>query len=271
MTSVIILQYNNHHLTIEAIESFRKYHSDDTEIILVDNGSTDANWSEGLTNISNLKLIRLETNLGFGAANNIAAKKAVGDILLLLNNDTITTSSFIDRIEKEFRNDSSIGIIGPRIYNRDGSLQLSYGRFPSILVEVIDKIIYRLVDKKNKPVSSYLMKRYSKRKFTDWVTGAALFIRKDLFLSINGFDESFFMYFEDKELCKRVKDSGKKVAYIPDVSLIHLRGGSADGPKKKFLELKYRESQRLYYAKHRNRFEQLLLSVYLKLTGKEVA
>jgi N-acetylglucosaminyl-diphospho-decaprenol L-rhamnosyltransferase len=254
---------------MDAIESFRKFHSGNYEIILVDNGSTEAGWMEKLKNIPNLNLICLEKNLGFGPANNIAAKVAKGGILMLLNNDTITTSPFLTEIEREFKIDPSLGIIGPRIFNSDGSQQLSYGKFPSIMIEIRDKIIYRLVDNKNKLAMNYFNRRYSKRKFTDWVTGAALFIKKDLFIEVGGFDESFFMYFEDKELCKRVKDSGKKIAFIPDVSLIHLRGGSADGPKKNFLEMKYRESQCLYYEKHRAKFEQQILRLYLKLSGKE--
>ena len=79
------------------------------------------------------------------------------------------------------------------------------------------------------------------------------------------------MYFEDKELCKRTKDFGNKVLFYPSVSLIHLRGASAEGPKKKFLDMKYRESQIIYYRKHRNKVEQALLNIYLKLTGKSIA
>lgn len=271
MISVIILQYNNFHYTKEAIESFRKFHPDVHEIILVDNGSTDPGWKDSINHLTDLKLIRLENNLGFGPANNVAAKIATGDILLFLNNDTVTSGSYLKEIENEFVNNPEIGIIGPRIYNPDGSLQLSFGKFPSIKVELVDKVLYRLIDKKNKTAIKYFEKKYSVKQFTRWVTGAALFIRKNLFLSLDGFDESFFMYFEDKELCKRVSDSGHKILYFPEVSLIHLRGGSATGPKKKFLDLMYRKSQVYYYSKHRNNFEQILLKLYLKISGKEIA
>ena len=270
MISVIILQYNNFHFTKEAIESFRKYHHSEHEIILVDNGSTDSGWENSISHIQNIKLIRLESNLGFGPANNLAAKKAAGDILLFLNNDTVTTESYLEEIEKEFTNNPGIGIIGPKILNPDKSLQLSFGNFPTLMVELVDKILYRLVDKKSKTITGYFEKKYSAKQFAQWVTGAALFIKKDLFLSINGFDESFFMYFEDKELCKRVSDSGYKIMYFPAVSLIHLRGGSAAGPKKKFLDQMYRKSQIYYYTKHNSKFEQIVLRLYLKISGKKI-
>jgi GT2 family glycosyltransferase len=268
MISVIIIQYNNSRLTHTAIESFRKYHSCNYEIILVDNGSTEPNAVEFAKNIPNLKLICLDTNLGFGRANNLAVHKSLGDVLLFLNNDTITTSDFISKIETEFYNDSSIGIIGPKLCNSDGSLQLSHGKLPSIFIECADKVIYSLVDKKNKLVTNYLKPQYEKKTSTEWVTGAALFIKKKLFQELNGFDESFFMYFEDKDLCKRVIDSGGRVVFFPESSLIHLRGASLNEPNRKFLNKKYRESQMLYYRKHKTKFEQMLLKAYLKISGK---
>ncbi|MFA5806509.1 MAG: glycosyltransferase, partial [Melioribacteraceae bacterium] len=99
MISVIIVQYNNSLLTHSAIVSFRKYHTCNYEIILVDNGSTEPNAVEFAKDIPNLKLICLDKNIGFGKANNLAVQKSLGDILLFLNNDTVTTSEFISKIE----------------------------------------------------------------------------------------------------------------------------------------------------------------------------
>lgn len=268
MISVIIVQYNNSRLTYTAIESFRKFHKGNYEIILVDNGSTEPDAVEFAKDIPGLKLICLDTNLGFGKANNLAAQKSSGDILLFLNNDTVTTSEFLHKIEEEFSSDSSIGIIGPKLFNSDGSLQLSYGKLPSLFVEFTDKLFYSMVDKKNKLALNYLKNRYLEKECTGWVTGAALFIRKNLFSDLNGFDESFFMYFEDKELCKRVIDSGNKVVFSPESSLIHLRGASLNDPNREFLDKKYRESQLIYYKKHKTKLEQILLNSYLRISGK---
>lgn len=268
MVSVIIIQYNNSHLTKNAIESFLKYHKDNFEIILIDNNSTEPGAIDFVKEFPDLKLISTKKNLGFGAANNLAVEKSSGDILLFLNNDVIITSEFIKKIEEKFCEDSSIGIIGPKLLNQDESLQLSCGKLPSILREFGDKILYAAVDKKNKPALSYIEKIFSKEEEAGWVTGAALFMTRKLFLELNGFDDSFFMYFEDKDLCARTVARGKKVLYFPESSLIHLKGGSFNGPNQKFLLQKYRESQIIYYKKHKSKFQQNILKLYLRLSGK---
>lgn len=268
MTSVIIIQYNNSHLTRNAVESFRRYHKESYEIILVDNGSVEPNAVEFVKDYPDVQLICCNKNLGFGTANNLAVQKSAGNILFFLNNDTVTTSEFLSKIEKEFYNDDSIGIIGPKLLSSDGSLQLSSGKLPSIFIEFWDKLLYSAVDKKNKLALNYIQKKYIKKEAAGWVTGAALFITKKLFMELDGFDESFFMYFEDKDLCRRANDSGKKTIYFPETSLIHLRGASFEGPNKEFLNKKYRESQLIYYRKHRTKLEQIFVKAYLKISGK---
>lgn len=268
MISIIIIQHNNSQLTRNAIESLLKYHKDNIEIILVDNNSTEAGAIEFIKDFPDIKLVLNKKNIGFGAANNLAVKESNSEILLFLNNDVIITSEFLSKIEQKFNYDPQIGIIGPKLLNGDGSVQLSMGRLPSIPVEFFDKFLYSAVNKKSKHVLSYINKEYSKEKQTFWVTGAALFIRRNLFLNLEGFDEKFFMYFEDKDLCARLIANGFKVIYFPESSLIHLRGSSFGNSNKDFLNQKYRESQLIYYQKHRSKIEQAILKKYLKLSGK---
>jgi hypothetical protein len=267
MVSVIIIQYNNSHLTINAIESLLKYHNN-IEIILVDNNSTEPGAIRFIKEFPDLKVIHCDKNLGFGAANNLAVQKSSGDILLFLNNDIIVISEFIKKIEDEFHRDFSIGIIGPKLLNQDESVQLSCGKLPSIYTELLDKILYAAVDKKKSLALNYSERKSIKKEEKEWVTGAALFITRKIFLELNGFDESFFMYFEDKDLCARVLKEGKKVLFFPESFLIHLRGGSFNKENQKFLIQKYRQSQILYYQKHNSKLQQRLLKIYLKLSGK---
>lgn len=268
MISVIMIQHNNSSLTRDAIESFLKYHKNNFEIILVDNNSTEPEAIKFTKEFPDLTVIRSEKNLGFGAANNLAAQKSLGDILLFINNDVIITTEFLKKIEEEFYKNPTIGIIGPKLLNKDKSLQLSCGKLPSISMEFFDKILYSAVDKKNRLALNFINRKYLRKKQKGWVTGAALFIRKKLFLELSGFDESFFMYFEDKDLCARAAAKGMKVLYFPESSLIHLRGGSFNGSNQKFLVQKYRESQLYYYQKHKSKLEQIILMKYLKLFGK---
>ncbi len=197
-------------------------------------------------------------------------KKAKGDILLFLNNDTITTTDFVSRVLREFGEDPLLGIAGPRLLNADGSFQLSGGDLPTFAVEIRDKLLHGLVDRKLGPALNFAERQSIKKRNAEWVTGAALFIRADLFGRLGGFDERFFMFFEDKDLCLRARDAGYSVRYIAEASLIHLRGGSSGGVSDK-IRTAYRESQRAYYEKHRPRHERLLLRMYLKTIGWETS
>ena len=117
------------------------------------------------------------------------------------------------------------------------------------------------------------MQKRMERKFRSrcdvgWVTGAALFIRRDVYQRLGGFDDNLFMFFEDKDLCFRVRQSGLRVAYDPSISLIHLKGGSSGGDSSAFVRTKYRESQRRYYEKNLPAFDRKMLSLYHFLIGE---
>ncbi|MHC1738750.1 MAG: glycosyltransferase family 2 protein [Ignavibacteriaceae bacterium] len=269
MTSVIIVQYNNFNLTREAIGSFIRHHgTEGYEIILADNGSKNFDKAEFQTLFPGIVILDLKENAGFGKANNMASKIAVGDILFFLNNDTVTEREFLSKVEDKFRKNREIGIIGPRLVNRDLTYQLSHGKLPTFIREFTDKIIYYFFEKKWKSAVKYFTSRYEKEQVTEWVTGAALFIKKELFVKVGGFDEKIFMYFEDKELCKKTRALKWKILYLPEVSLVHLRGGSSKGDHSSFTDQEYRKSQVYYYEKHRNSVEKVLLKLFLKFTGK---
>jgi len=261
IVSIILVQHNQSRLTREAIDSLRSHYRGPHEIIVVDNGSTDPGPLPG-----GILLLRNEENLGFGAANNRAAQNAQGEVLLFLNNDTLTTMDFVTPALNELLRDPRVGIVGPKILNADGTLQLSNGPLPSLRVEMTDKILYRLVGKKWDPAIRYAA-RVRTRSETEWVTGAALFIRSDVFRELGGFDERFFMFFEDKDLCARARLRGYVVRFVPGAEVIHLRGGSS-GERRDWIERIYRESQFRYYEKHRPAVERILLRMYLAAVGK---
>lgn len=267
MLSVILVQYNNAGLTKRAIESFTEMISVPSEIILVDNGSTEADATRVFRDMPNVHLIINKENLGFGKANNLAARRAKGDILLFLNNDTITSMDFVSPILREFGSDPLLGAVGPRVLNNDGSFQLSGGDLPTFAVEICDKVLYGLVDQKVGAAVRYAERRSLRKRKVGWVTGAALFVRAGLFKQLGGFDERFFMFFEDKDLCLRIGEAGYDVRMMPEVSVVHLRGASGAGVSDRIQHI-YRQSQKAYYEKHRTGLERLLLRAYLQLTGE---
>lgn len=266
--SVIIVQYNNVHLTIQAIRSFRSHCGTDHQIIVVDNDSSDPSARNLESELPGVVILRNSNNEGFSKGNNIGAKHAKGDILLFLNNDTITTSDFVTPVLELFSRNLNVGIAGPRLLNEDGSFQLSCGRLPSFRRELSDKMLYGLVEKKNRLALRYAEQQTLNNRNVEWITGAALFIRREVFQRLGGFDEKMFMFFEDKDLCLRALRASNDVRFVPEASLIHLRGASSVEETKSSVQRFYRRSQLHYYAKHRPLFERWLLRLYLKLIKK---
>ncbi len=259
--SVILLQYGGSAMTLSAIETFRTHCHLEHELLLVDNGSRNHADRDAASRIGNLRFLALEENVGFGAANNRAAAEASGEILLFLNNDTVTEDDFVSAVLGEF-DDPSVGIVGPCIVSGDGSPQLSCGPLPSITQEAIDRFFYRQVDRGTVAGKRYAERRSARRAPVGWVSGAAIFVRADLFRALHGFDESIFLYFEDKDLCARAWRAGSQVIFQPAGSVVHLRGGSSETKSREEIRAIYRASQRIYYAKHRSRLEQWLLRLY---------
>ena len=267
MVSVILLQFNTPHLTQQALRSFFQHHSGGFEVIVVDNGSERGDVEKLREEFRDVRFITNEQNVGFSTANNRAAREARGDLLLFLNNDILFTMDVLTPISEEFNRDPTVGVVGPRLFNSDGRYQLSCGDLPTFFLEIRDKIVFRLADRNVNPVRSWYERRYREKREVGWVTGAAMCIRKDLFSRLGGFDEKMFMYFEDKDLCFRVALAGYSVLYLPEVSMMHLRGASSTGSTPELVRERYRRSQISYYAKHRPSWERALLKAYLATTG----
>ncbi|MDD2646404.1 MAG: glycosyltransferase family 2 protein [Patescibacteria group bacterium] len=245
--SIIIVNYNSWKFLDQCLNSLIKFISRiETEVIIVDNNSQESALFGYQEKYPFINLILLKQNLGFAAANNMAAKQAKGDVLFFLNPDTIFIEDIFEKISECFKNNKEVGVISPQLILDNGQLQpYSFGRD-----KMIDKI-YRgnqtqLIKKNN-----YL--------FTDWVSGAALAIRRKIFEQINGFDENFFMYFEDRDLCRRVKNLGYKIIVLITTKIIHLGGQSLTSDKKR--KTLYYQSQNYYWQKHYGAIRSNLLKV----------
>lgn len=266
--SIILVNYNGSqflHSCLDSIEQFSNHSSN--EVIIIDNLSTDNSTEIIKDKFPSFNLICSQVNLGFGKANNLAVKHSHGEHLLFLNTDTILIENTPKILLEYLQQHLDVGIISPRIVFKDGSYQLSCGRLPNIVGEFLDKIRYGLDKKWHHIFANLYNKQYSHIKEMGWLTGACLMMRRDVFEQLGGFDESFFMYFEDKDICKRVNEAGWKVVYYPQTSLIHFLGGSSHDVKKS-VNTYYRDSQLYYYQKHLGSFQTAILKLYLRLSGK---
>ena len=266
--SIILVNYNGQQFLENCLKSILKHLQDiNYEVIIVDNSSVDDSIKIIKDSFPSFQLICSKTNLGFGKANNLAGKYSQGEYLLFLNTDTILTENTPKILSDHLNQNKEVAAIGSRITFQDGSYQLSCGKLPNLIVELIYKIRATLDNRWHSFFSSLYNRIYSKEQEVGWVTGACLMIRRDVFEELEGFDELFFMYFEDVDICKRVHDLGLKVVYYPKTSLIHLLGGSSHNIKKKVSSY-YRDSQLYYYQKHLGSFQTNLLKLYLKLLNK---
>jgi len=251
MITVIIVQHNHAGLTAAAVASIRETSGGAHELIVVDNGSAESSSARG-AGFEGCTVLQGGGNRGFGAANNLGARSARGDILLFLNNDTIVRAPILPRIEDYMAATPRCAVAGLRLVNPDGSLQNSSGADPriwSIWQTSRDGYLYSPRD----PVRR------------DWVSGAALAVRRDIFEKAGGFDEGYFMYYEDVDLCARVRGLGYEIHYIDAGNVVHLKGGSQPGGMPAPIETEFRKSQLRYYARYAPAADTLVLRLYLLL------
>lgn len=246
-------------LTKDCIDSIIKYTSNvEYEIILVDNNSNDG--SKDLFQLDNrITYIYNENNLGFGIANNIGSKIAKGRYLFFLNSDTLLFDNSIFELYNFLENNSNVVVCGGNLVSKDMLPTSSFERFfPSIVYELNEiflKIPGKIIFGRN---SSYNYTNNSIK--VAYVSGADLMIRTNVFAKLGGFDEEFFMYFEETDLCKRASCYGDIVS-IPNAQIIHFGGQSSkDSPKyPSDNKLKIQNKSSIYFIrKHHS-------SIYVKI------
>lgn len=261
LVSIILVNYNGADVLPDCLNSLDQLvPKDNCEIILVDNNSQDDSPNLVAENFPDVKILRLPKNYGFGIGNNAGAKIAKGKFLFLLNTDTILTTNILPHLVELMEKNHDVGIIGTKLLFPDKSFQISFAYTIGIKGEFLAKKLH--TDAEDKAKLNCLEQDFQEIREVDIVVGAALFIRADLFHSLGGFDENFFVYFEDADLCKRVQEQGYKVIYTPHVSLIHIRGHSMKKNANP-MAVEYRRSQIYYYKKHCAIWEILFLKVYL--------
>jgi N-acetylglucosaminyl-diphospho-decaprenol L-rhamnosyltransferase len=259
MVSVIIIHHGDASLVENCIASFiRAVRKPSFEIIVVDNDAEEGALKNIRRRFPSVRMIKARRNMGFGEANNAAAKLACGKYLFFLNNDTLVHDDFLSPLVRLMENSPEIGAAGPRLLNSDGSFQLSSGMHMGLRGEAEARWLARLL----RSSSDGTGKRLLQNKEPAWLTGAALMVPRALFGELGGFDAGYFMYFEDMDLCRRIGLAGRRIRYEPACSLTHFKGGSARGESGK-ISLEYRRSQLLFYMKHGKRAETLCIRLYL--------
>jgi len=247
--SVVIVSYNTRDLLDRCVHSVIAGTTVAHEIIVADNASSDGSAGHIRAQFPGVRVLELGSNLGFGAANNAAVKISSGELLMFLNSDTEIRPQAMDRMAAFFQQHPQVGIAAPNVVYPDGRFQPAAGALPGLLQEFRDRRTHRRLNAGDEALRMRLREQYSRPQRVGWVTGGCLMIRRSLFTQLNGFDEEMFMYFEDKDLCKRAQDLHWQVMTVPDAEIVHVLGGSSAGAGGR-LRAVYRQSQRRYYQKH---------------------
>lgn len=253
MVSLVILSYNKRELTSSCLTSIYKHLPEkEYEVIVVDNASSDDSVEYIRKHFPKVKLIENTKNSGFAGGCNIGARHAKGDYLLFLNNDAEIQSDPLPKMIEVFENDPDTGIVGGLLVNHNGSLQRSFGSFYTIV-----NVAYLLF-----AGESGELKRFSSRDviLTDWVSGGFMMVKRSIFEKVKGFNESYFMYIEDMDLCYRVKKAGYKIYNTPFAKVEHLGQGSTN---KTFAIVHIFEGLQIFYKQQRSAFEYYIVKLLL--------
>jgi len=224
------------------------------EVIVVDNGSTDATVARLSDEFPQIELIANQENRGFAAACNQAIAASGGRYCFLLNPDTTVPEGGLDELLRFADDHPEAGVIGPKLVYPDGSLQYSCRRFPTISAAIFRGTFLEPLLPGAKSVRYYLMSDWDhdETRQVDWVSGAALLIRRELIDEIGLLDEGFFWGSEDVDFCLRAHQAGWDVVYTPQPEIIHTVGRSAQQAGLSNLMHTHRSMYRLY-SKHWSR------------------
>ena len=267
--AVVIANYASWPLTVRCVASLYATGYEGFEVVVVDNDRPEP------PEIPHpVRVIRNKENDGVARAWNQGISASTGEIVVLLNPDTTIGRCFFERMEAFFEESPSAGVAGPRILDADGTLQLTARREVSMISGLFGRtsLLTRLFPKSALVKSEFpAVAEASTPTKVDWVSGACMAIRRRVLEGIGPLDERFFMYFEDADLCRRAREAGWSVYYLPHVEVTHEAGGSTRSRPRAIWRL--HKSAFLYHRKHGDHGPLNLYSllVFFGLSGRALA
>ncbi len=257
--SVLIVSYNTRQYLRNCLSSFYGTAPRCSwEIVVIDNGSSDGSLSMLSKLFPEVRVINNSSNLGFAHANNQGLKVSRGEYLLLLNPDTISLNS-VDRLVEFMDSNPKCGIVGGKVLNPDGSIQPTCRSFPSLTLLPFGRESPFTRLRPGNPWSRRFLctdMGYEKINKVDAVGGVFMMLRRKLLDRIGGFDESYFLFVEDVDLCYRTRKSGWEICYVPYASVIHFGGRSTQSVKSRAVYHHYRGIYRFFLKHHSLRWHE---------------
>ncbi|MBI1864028.1 glycosyltransferase [Candidatus Woesebacteria bacterium] len=238
-----------------------------TEIIVVDNDEEETIQKELLTKFPKIKYIKSKGNIGYGAAINLGVTNSKGDYILVLNSDTKILAQTINILIQELENSHQAGILAPKLLNNNREEYEQLGSSELTPLRAIFSLSFLNKILPSNPISrSYFKKPIKDKKpyEVDVVPGSAMAIRRKAFEEINGFDSNFFLYFEESDFCKRIKEKGWKIFIVPNSKLIHIWEGNT--PRTKKIKKIFEGSRYYYFKKHYGVLNALIVEIFARFS-----
>ncbi|HUQ63953.1 MAG TPA: glycosyltransferase family 2 protein [Acidimicrobiales bacterium] len=226
-TSAVVVNYNARDHLLECLRSLRADGME--EIVVVDNASRDGSATAIAAEDPQARFVDTGANLGFGTAANRGVAATSSDYVMILNPDAIVepggTKMLVDALDTE----AALAVVGPRVENPDGSLYPSARRFPDLRT-AIGHAFLGFLRPENRFTRDYKMLDHDRSRASevDWISGTCMLVRRSAFDEVGGFDESYFMYVEDVDLCWRLRRAGWTVGYDPRARVVHTIGASSE-------------------------------------------
>ena len=263
--SIIIVNYNTKFYLKNCIDSiiqntkYLKY-----EIIVSDNNSSDSSQDMVSTQFPSVILINNDDNLGFSRANNIGYLRSKGENLLFLNSDTLVLDDSLKKMNEYLKSHSEVGIVGPKIFNFEGQPTRSYMRFLDLKKLFFGSRIFKHLIDIEKYRIHYSNYDYKSIQRVPWISGACMMMKRNVFEQAGLFDEGYFLYLEDMDICLQVTRIGYQVVYFPKAEIIHYFGGSSKSSFDK-LNSTHQNSITHYFEKNFSRVHLWIAKLYLVL------
>ena len=236
------------------------------EIVVVDNASTDGGPAAARARWPAVRVIDAGDNLGFAAATNLGIRATASRLLLLLNSDTLPPPGAIDDLVAVLRSRAGVAVVGPRLVDAHGALEVSFGSMISPFADLWQKCLVRGHAWRVPLLASLVERRARAERRVDWVSGACLLVGRAEAEAAGLLDERFFLYCEDVDFCASLRGLGHDILFTPTVEVVHHRGRSGQSAPASTAAA-YRRSQLAFYRKHHPAWYPVL-RVYLGLRGK---
>lgn len=283
--SIIIVCYKSWDRLYKCLDALDSFTGEKirTEVIIVDNKSNDETVFEIEKRFSKFRLIYNTINGGFANGSNLGARSASGEFLLFLNPDTVAFESEVENLFKIAKQNNDFTIISCRQQNEKGRESVAYGEFPSITnLTGLQRAIFKRhqSEPSRKQVRRSQIRNPNRAKgefdevkseiiFPDWISGSVMMIRNDTYRNLGGFDEDFWMYFEDVDICRRIGNTNGKVAFCNFITIEHNHGGSSRINIKTaaLTKTEVHISRHVYISKNKTGFEKLFIQIFLVINN----